>query len=174
MTEDIVLNVSTYLPYHNIYWYAEYSGNYIIKNVREMGRNGLVTNITGKKRTHTVIFLMTGEAILTPLSIDALSKRVDSAKMVPGISDIRITASSYLPYQHILWYTDCDTAAVRDRVKALQQEGRLIDLTGRKKRKSVIFLVTGQAILLGVSAKVLSKRISEAKHKDKAAGKTET
>lgn len=164
MADDIAINVSTYLPYHNIYWYSEYSPRCVIEHTRKMGREGRVINISGKKRTHTVIFLLTGEALMTSLSLDLLTKRIESAKTKPAIPDIRLTTTSYIPYHHILWYTDCDSFAVKEKIKALQETGDVLDLTGRKKRRSVVFLVTGRAVLLNISAKVLSKRIADAKH----------
>lgn len=164
MTNDIAINVSTYLPYHNIYWYAEYSPRCIIEHTRKIGREGRVINISGRKKTHTVIFLLTGEAIMTSLSLDLLTKKIESAKTRPAVPDIRLTTTSYIPYHHILWYSDCKSFAVKERIRALQETGDVLDLTGRKKRLSVVFLVTGRAILLNISAKTLAKRIEEAKH----------
>ena len=63
--------------YQRIKYYAAYSGEFIINDVRKMRKTepGKVTNATFGKKIMSVIYLTTGDLIIVNTSIDTLVSR---------------------------------------------------------------------------------------------------
>ena len=66
-----------YVPKDKVKYYAAYSGEFIINDVRKMRKTepGKVTNATFGKKIMSVIYLTTGDLIIVNTSIDTLVSR---------------------------------------------------------------------------------------------------
>ena len=82
MSEMISVKVAKdcYVPKDNIRYYLAYTGKTIKNLVASKKADGSVLDMTGGRRTISVIVLKTGEAILTTISTDTLKKRYDGEK----------------------------------------------------------------------------------------------
>ena len=81
---DIKITKDCFVPKENIKLYINYSVNSIKRMVKDMKSKGLVMDLTNGKKTETVIFLNTGEAITTNTRMTTLIARMDpqSAKAI--------------------------------------------------------------------------------------------
>ena len=81
------------------------------------------------------------------------------------MGDIKITKDCYLPYEQVRFYTSYQSHAIQTVVRRLRKEGKVYDLTGGKKILAVIFLLSGEVILVSTSPDTLAGRRGEIKKK---------
>ena len=74
---DIKVTKDCYIPKENIKFYVSYNTNSVILDVRRKKKERLVYDYTHGKRIGTVIYLHTGEVILTAFSIETLHQRME-------------------------------------------------------------------------------------------------
>ena len=74
---DVKVAKYLYVPKDKVKYYAAYSGEFIINDVRKMRKTepGKVTNATFGKKIMSVIYLTTGDLIIVNTSIDTLVSR---------------------------------------------------------------------------------------------------
>lgn len=74
---DVKIAKDFYVPKDKVKYYAAYSGEFIINDVRKMRKTepGKVTNATFGKKIMSVIYLTTGDLIIVNTSIDTLVSR---------------------------------------------------------------------------------------------------
>ena len=74
---DVKVAKDFYVPKDKVKYYAAYSGEFIINDVRKMSKTepGKVTNATFGKKIISVIYLTTGDLIIVNTSIDTLVSR---------------------------------------------------------------------------------------------------
>lgn len=74
---DVKVAKDFYVPKDKVKYYAAYSGESIINDVRKMRKTepGKVTNATFGKKIMSVIYLTTGDLIIVNTSIDTLVSR---------------------------------------------------------------------------------------------------
>ena len=74
---DIKITQGFYLPREHVKYYASYESNYIKNLVKQMKKEGTVLDLTAGKKVLSVIFLLSGDIILTNVLVDTLNKRLD-------------------------------------------------------------------------------------------------
>ena len=74
---DVKVTKDCYIPKENIKFYVSYSANTVVLDVRKKRKDGLVYDYTHGKRIGTVIYLRTGEVLLTSFSLDTLHQRME-------------------------------------------------------------------------------------------------
>ena len=74
---DVKVAKDFYVPKDKVKYYAAYSGQFIINDVRKMRKTepGKVTNATFGEKIMSVIYLTTGDLIIVNTSIDTLVSR---------------------------------------------------------------------------------------------------
>lgn len=77
MIETIRVAKRFFLPEREIKFYCAYdSSNFIKRDVRNRKNAGQVIDMTSGKRTNTVIYLQSGEVILTNLKVESIDDRI--------------------------------------------------------------------------------------------------
>ena len=77
---DIKVTRDCYIPKENIKFYVSYNTNSVILDVRKKKKEGLVYDYTHGKRIGTVVYLHTGDVILTAFSIETLHQRKEGTE----------------------------------------------------------------------------------------------
>lgn len=67
-----------FVPEENIKLYVAYSGNAVKELVKRLKEDNKVLDLSGKKKALSIILLKTGEAVITPLSIDTITSRAEN------------------------------------------------------------------------------------------------
>ncbi len=75
--------------------------------------------------------------------------------------DVKITKDCYLPRDNIKLYVAYSSNTVKEDVRRLRKEGKVFDYTSRKKILSVIYLKSGELVLVNTSIDTLHSRINE-------------
>ena len=74
---DIKISKDCIVPKANVNYYASYDANMIKLDVRKKKKNTeLVKDFTRGKKINTVIYLKSGEMLLTNLSLETISARM--------------------------------------------------------------------------------------------------
>lgn len=71
---------------------------------------------------------------------------------------IKVTKDCYVPEENIKFYTAYSANAVKKIVKNMKEEGKIIDLSGRKKAATVIMLKSGEAIITALAVDTIAAR----------------
>ena len=80
---DVKIAKDCYVPKNNIKYYAGYDSNMIKLDVRNRKKDSkLVKDFTRGKKINTVIYLISGEILLTNLALETIATRMNQA--VPG------------------------------------------------------------------------------------------
>lgn len=75
--QDVKITNDCYVPKENVKFYVAYQSKTVINYVRRMIKEGKVFEYQGRKKRASVVFLKTGEIILTNISITTLNKRMN-------------------------------------------------------------------------------------------------
>lgn len=74
---DVKISKDCMIPKVNVSYYASYDVNMVRLDVREKKKNTeLVKDFTRGKKVNTVIYLKSGEMLLTNLSLETISTRM--------------------------------------------------------------------------------------------------
>lgn len=74
--ESVKLSKDLYVPIDNIKYYVAYNSNFVKRNVREQKKNGNTYDVCCGKKIMTVIYLKTGDVILSPININTINNRI--------------------------------------------------------------------------------------------------
>lgn len=78
--QDIKIAKDCCVPKRNISFYAAYESNMIKTEIRKRKKNtNTVKDFTRGKKINTVIFLESGEVLLTNLTLDTIAARMSQA-----------------------------------------------------------------------------------------------
>lgn len=67
-----------FIPEENIKLYVAFTGNAVRDLVRRLKEEGKVLDLSGKKKALSIVLLKTGEAVITPLSVDTITSRAEN------------------------------------------------------------------------------------------------
>lgn len=79
------------------------------------------------------------------------------------MQDIKICKDCYVPKDNIKLYISYISNSVKEDVRKKRKEGRVFDYTGGKKILSVIYLTTGELILVNTTIETLFNRMNPLK-----------
>lgn len=75
------------------------------------------------------------------------------------MKDLKVNKDCYIPRENIKLYTAYIGNAVKEDVKRKRKEGKVYDYTGGKKILSVIYLNSGETVLVNTSVETLNSRM---------------
>lgn len=78
--QDIKIATDCYIPKENVNFYVAYKLMSVQNYVKEMIKQGKAFEYQGRKKRASVIFLKSGEIIVSPVSIATLNKRMNGQK----------------------------------------------------------------------------------------------
>ena len=78
--QDIKIATDCYVPKENINFYVAYQLRSVKLYVQKMVKEGKAFEYQGRKKRASVIFLKSGEIIITHVSISTLNKRMNGQK----------------------------------------------------------------------------------------------
>lgn len=78
------------------------------------------------------------------------------------MQDIKITKNCYLPKENVKFYMEYKGKTITDYVKALKKDNtnKVFDMTNGKKTLSVIFLKSGEVLLIPTAIETLKTRMN--------------
>ena len=80
---DVKISKDCYVPKNNVKYYTSYDANMIKLDVRNRKKDSsLVKDFTRGKKINTVIYLISGEILLTNLALETIATRMNQA--LPG------------------------------------------------------------------------------------------
>lgn len=81
------------------------------------------------------------------------------------MDDIKIAKDCYLPKKEVKYYVAYTSNSVKSQIRRMRKEGKVQDFTFGKKILSVIFLETGEAILVNTAIDTLFQRMNPKRKK---------
>lgn len=73
--------------------------------------------------------------------------------------DIKVCKDCYIPKDQIKLYVGYGTNPVKNDVRRLKKENKVLDYTKGKKIASVIYLITGELVLTPLNVETLRQRM---------------
>ena len=74
---DVKVSRNCFIPKENVKFYVAYEQRCVVNDVKNKKKEGRVYDYTGGKRTASVIYLTSGELVLTTVSLETLNQRMN-------------------------------------------------------------------------------------------------
>ena len=78
--QTVKLAKDFFTPLDNIKFYVAYSSNFVKRTVREEKKKGIVFDGCSGKKSMTVIYLKTGDIILSPINVNTIHNRITESQ----------------------------------------------------------------------------------------------
>lgn len=75
--------------------------------------------------------------------------------------DIKITKNCFVPRENIKLYVAYESNTVKNDVRKKRRENKVFDYTGGKKIRSVIYLKTGEIVIVNTLISTLNQRMQQ-------------
>lgn len=75
---DVKVATSVLVPKENVKFYVAYQSKTVINDVKRLKKENKAYDYTGHKKIASVVYLKTGEVILTNTSLETLTERMNS------------------------------------------------------------------------------------------------
>lgn len=72
---------------------------------------------------------------------------------------IKVGKELYIPADNIMLLSGCSSSATKNKLKVLKESGRIFDYTCGEKRRTVIFLKSGDAVLSSNTLETIKQRM---------------
>lgn len=78
---------------------------------------------------------------------------------VDEVGDVKVCKDCYIPKVNVKYYFGYTSNVVKHDVTRKRKEGKVVDLTSGKKIQSVIYLMTGELVLVNTSIATIADRM---------------